>query len=442
MPDQAEIDASGQPEAQLAAHPDGYSVGERLRHGVTRGFSSLHVRNYRLFISGQVISVTGTWMQTTAQAWLVLQLTNSPFDVGLVSTLQFLPVTLFSLFGGVIADRVPKRAAIVVTQSAAMIQAFVFGFLVATHLIQLWHVYVLALIQGLITAVDNPVRQSFVVEMVGREDLVNAVALNSMTFNLARILGPALTGIVIAQIGIASALFANAISFIPVIAALLMMDNRQFFAVASHSNKGSVLQQVREGLDYTWQTPPVMTMMILIAAIGTFGFNFTVVVPLLGGFVLHTDAQNFGALFSFLGLGSVIAAGSTAYFTHVSIRRLLASAFAFSVTFSLLSLSTNFVLSSILLIPLGFFGIVFATASNSLLQLSVPDNLRGRVLSLNVLLFAGSTPIAGFLIGTFSSAIGVPITLFGCAVLCLLGTFVAFLYGRAHATLSDKLKRL
>src|SRR5579859_7796481 len=381
--------------------------------------------------------MTGTWMQTTAQAWLVLQLTQSPFDVGLVSTLQFLPVTLFSLFGGVIADRVPKRGAIVIAQSAAMIQALVFGILVATCSIRLWHVYILAVIQGLITAVDNPVRQAFVVEMVGREDLVNAVALNSMTFNLARILGPALTGIVIAQIGIAPALFANAVSFVPVIGALLMMDRGAFFALSSRTGKGSVLRQVEEGLRYTWQTPAVLTMIILIAALGTFGFNFTVIVPLLGGFVLHTDAQNFGALFSFLGLGSVVAAASTAYFSRVTTRRLLASAFAFSLAFAALSLSTNLTLSSILVIPLGFFGIMFATTNNSLLQLSVPDELRGRVISLNVLLFAGSTPIAGFLIGVLSSSpIGVTGTLLGCALLCLGGTFIAFLYGRSHETLS------
>src|SRR5260221_2357568 len=183
MPEQVELDTPL--EKQVRPSPEG--VGFRLQRGLTRGFSSLHVRNYRLFIFGQVISITGTWMQTTAQAWLVLQLTRSPFDVGLVSTIQFLPVTIFALFGGVIADRVPKRSAIVVTQSAAMIQALVFGILVATNVIRLWHVYVLACIQGLITAIDNPVRQSFVVEMVGREDLVNAVALNSMTFNLARI---------------------------------------------------------------------------------------------------------------------------------------------------------------------------------------------------------------------------------------------------------------
>src|SRR5579871_877387 len=191
---------------------------------VGSGFRSLRIRNYRLYWVGQVISLTGTWMQTTAQAWLVLQLTNSPFALGLVVTLQFLPITFFSLFGGVIADRLPKLPTIITTQTLLMIQAAVFTVLVASNHIQLWHIYILAMIQGLIAAIDNPVRLAFVVEMVGRDDLLNAIALNSMVFNGARILGPAQAGLVIQLIGIAPTLFLNAVSFIPVIIALFMMD--------------------------------------------------------------------------------------------------------------------------------------------------------------------------------------------------------------------------
>ncbi len=193
-------------------------------------------------------------MQTTAQAWLVLQITNSAFQVSLVTTLQFLPVTLFTLFGSVLADRLPKRQTVIATQTAAMIQAAVFGLLVATHVIQIWHIYVLAVIQGLITAVDNPVRQAFVAELVSREDLVNAVALNSMSFNGARIIGPAVAGLVIAKVGIPITLFLNAVSFVPVILAMLMMDATALFA-APHSSKGSMLQGLRDGLIYSWRTP-------------------------------------------------------------------------------------------------------------------------------------------------------------------------------------------
>jgi len=206
--------------AQQPAQPA--SARDRLVAGVTRGFHALEVRNYRLYWIGQLISQTGSWMQTTAQAWLVLQLTQSPFALGLVTTLQFLPIMLLSLIGGVISDRLPKHRLIVITQTAGLIQATVFGTLVATGAIQLWHVYILAATQGIINAIDNPTRQAFAVELVGREHLVNAVALNSMLFNGARIIGPALAGLIIARVGIAPTLFLNAISFVAVIAGLLV----------------------------------------------------------------------------------------------------------------------------------------------------------------------------------------------------------------------------
>jgi MFS family permease len=397
---------------------------------LARGFSSLRIRNYRLYSISQVISLTGTWMQTTAQAWLVLQLTDSPFALGLVTTLQFLPVTLLALYGGVLADRLPKRRTLVVTQTAALIQATVFGLLVATGTIQLWHLYVLAVIQGMITAVDNPVRQAFVVELVGRDSVINAVALNSIVFNAARIVGPAVAGLLIAGLGVAPALFLNALSFVPVIWTLLILDQRALFP-ASPAVAGSVRRQLMEGLAYSWRTPNVLFVLIVIAFIGTFGYNFGVVLPLLADYVLKTDAAGFGALSSFLGFGSLIAAVSVAYVRNVTARRLIIGSTAFSILLGAVALSPVFALSAALLVALGFSGIIFSTTSNTLLQLSVPDELRGRVMSLNVLLFLGSTPVGGFLIGTLSRLIGVPTTLFSCAVLCLLGVIVAEFYRRA-----------
>lgn len=366
-------------------------------------------------------------MQTTAQAWLVLQITRSPFALGLVTALQFLPIMLLSLFGGVIIDRLPKQRLILATQVAALVQAAIFGTLVATGAIQLWHVYVLAAIQGTINALDNPARQSFVPELTGRDHLVNAVALNSMLFNGARIIGPALAGLVIARIGIAPTLYLNALSFVAVIWGLLRMNPQEFFA-APAKNTGPVRQQLLEGLRYVWQTPTVLLIMMVVAAIGTFGYNFSVVLPLLAGFVLHTSAEGFGGLSAFLGLGSLLAAIATAYTNQISLRRLLLGAAAFSVLLACVAFATNFTLSAILLVALGFAGITFATTANSLLQLTVPDELRGRVMSLYILLFAGSTPIGGFLIGTLSDIIGVSWTLFLCAVLCFLGVSAAALY--------------
>jgi len=395
--------------------------------GLARGFRALQVRNYRLYWIGQLISQTGSWMQTTAQAWLVLQITQSPFALGLVTTLQFLPIMLLSLLGGAISDRWPKHRLILVTQTAALIQAAVFGALVATGAIQLWHVYVLASIQGVITAIDNPTRQAFAVELVGREHLVNAVALNSMLFNGARIIGPALAGLIIAKIGIAPTLFLNAISFVAVIVGLLMMDPSAFFNPPP-AQRGSTGRNIVEGLAYVWRTPPVLLVMIIVAAIGTFGYNFSVVLPLLAGFVLHTDASGFGGLSAFLGVGSLVGALATAYTRTIKVRRLVIGAGCFGVLLGAVALSTNFALSGALLIALGFAGITFATSANSLLQLSVPDALRGRVMGLYMLLFAGTTPIGGFLIGTLSNAIGVSWTLLICAGLCLLGVGGALVY--------------
>jgi MFS family permease len=411
--------------AEQPAEP--VSARDRLIAGFTRGFHALEVRNYRLYWIGQLISQTGSWMQTTAQAWLVLQLTQSPFALGLVTTLQFLPIMLLSLIGGVISDRLPKHRLIVITQTAGLIQATIFGTLVATGAIQLWHVYILAATQGIINAIDNPTRQAFAVELVGREHLVNAVALNSMLFNGARIIGPALAGLIIARVGIAPTLFLNAISFVAVIAGLLMMDRNAFLNLPP-AMPGRMGQRLVEGLAYVWGTPPVLLVMIVVAAIGTFGYNFSVVLPLLSGFVLHTDAAGFGALSAFLGMGSLIGALSTAYTRNVTVRRLLIGAGCFGILLGAIAVSTSFAISGALLIALGFAGILFSTSANTLLQLNVPDALRGRVMSLYMLLFAGSTPIGGLLIGTLSNIIGVSYTLLVCASLCLLGVGGALVY--------------
>lgn len=396
--------------------------------GVARGFESLRVRNFRLFWTGQLISLTGTWMQTTAQAWLVLQLTNgSPFALGVVITLQYIPVMLFALFGGVLADRLPKRSALVITQSLLMIQAVIFGALVATGAIQLWHVYVLAVIQGLITAVDNPIRQAFLFEMVGREVLVNAVGLNSMTFHGARIFGPALSGIVIQLIGIAPTLLANAVSFIPVIIALLMMDATKFFTV-SDATDGSMFTRLKEGLAFAARTPLILSILILTAFIGLFGFNFTVVTPLVAENVLKTDAAGFGLISAAMGIGALLAALALAYLQKINLRWILINGAVFGFFLGTLALSPYFWLTMLLFVIVGFTGITCATGASSLLQLNTPEHLRGRVLSINLLLTMGSTPIGGFFVGTLAQVASVPTALVVCAVFCLMGVGIAAVY--------------
>jgi MFS family permease len=401
-----------------------------------RGFEALRVRNFRLFWLGQVISVTGTWMQTTAQAWLVLKLTNdSALALGTVIALQFLPVLVFALYGGVLADRLPKRRTLVITQSLLMAQAAIFALLVFTGVIELWHVYVLAVTQGLITALDNPLRQAFLFEMVGRKDIVNAVGLNSMTFQGARIFGPALAGVVIKLIGIAPTLILNAISFAPVIGALLKMDARAFFA-APPARGGSVWVNLKEGLRYAARTPIILSILIVVAFIGTFGYNFTVVTPLVADNILNTDSAGFGLLSAAMGVGALIAAIGTAYARTITMRRMLISGALFSVLLGALALSKSFWLSMGLFVLLGITGITCATATNSLLQLNTPEQLRGRVLSINVLLAQGSTPIGGLFLGSVGQAAGVSLAIFLCAALCLAGVSLVGAYRWRNARLA------
>lgn len=410
---------------------DSSALSDRLqmwRTAAARGFEALRVRNFRLFWFGQVISVTGTWMQTTAQAWLVLKLTNdSSLALGTVIALQFLPVLFLALYGGVLADRLPKRRTLVITQSLLMVQAAIFALLVASNTIQLWHVYVLAMTQGLITALDNPLRQAFIFEMVGRKDLVNAIGLNSMTFQGARIFGPALAGVVIKVIGIAPTLILNAISFVPVIGALLRMDARAFFA-APPARDGSVWVNLKEGLKFAARTPLILSVLIVVAFIGTFGYNFTVVTPLVADNILKTDSAGFGLLSAAMGVGALIAAIGTAYARTITPRRMLISGGLFSLLLGALALSTSFWLSMVIFVLLGVTGITCATSTNSLLQLHTPEQLRGRVLSINVLLAQGSTPIGGLFLGSVGQAIGVGTAIFICATLCLVGVIVAVAY--------------
>ena len=389
-------------------------------------FRSLRSHNYRLFFFGQMISVTGTWMQTIAQAWLVLDLTRSPLALGTVTMLQFLPVSLFVLFGGVLADKVPKRRLLVLTQTAAMAQAFALAFLTWTDLITLWQLYILAAMLGLTNALDNPTRQAFVVEMVEPDDLVNAVALNSSLFNTARLVGPALGGIVIAVAGVATAFFINGVSFIAVIIGLLLMRSH-LLRPAPHG-EGRVLAQLAEGLRYSLRTPAVLFIMILMAAIGTFGYNFTVVLPLLARNVLHVGSIGFGAMTSATGVGSLGAALALATTGKASRRTLVIGAAAFAILLAAVASSQWFVLTLALLAALGVAGIAFTTTANSSLQLTTPGHLRGRVMSLYMLLFLGTTPIGAQLTGVMAEHIGVQLTVGIEASICAVGIAAALAY--------------
>jgi len=396
-------------------------------------FRALRNRNYRLFYFGQTISLSGTWMQTIAQAWLVLQLTDSKVALGTVTMLQFLPITIFVLFAGVIADRVPKRNFIVVTQSLAMAQALTLAALVWSGQVQLWHVYVLAAVLGLANAFEQPTRQAFVVEMVGKDDLMNAVALNSGMFNGARLIGPAIGGFVIATVGLKVAFLLNGVSFLPVIGGLLLMRTSDLY-IADRKVAGPVnaLGELREGLAYAFRTPPALLIVILIAIVGTFGYNFTVVLPLIDRYVLGRGSVGLGFMTAAVGLGALISALMLASRRRAARSTLFLGGAAFGLLLGAVAASQWLPVTLSFLLLLGVANTAFAATANTSLQLSTPDHLRGRVMALYMLLFAGSTPIGGYLTGFMAERLGVQTAVGIEAGLVLLGIALGLLYYFSH----------
>ena len=402
--------------------------------GLLRTFVALRHRNFRLFWFGQLISLTGTWMQTIGQAWLVLELTHSAWLLGVVGALQFLPVMLFSLFGGVLADRLPKRKVLLFTQSFAMLQATILWILVATGHVQIWEVLVLASLLGLTNSIDMPTRQAFVVEMAGREDLPNAIALNSSLFNMARVIGPGLGGLIIALLGVAPLFLLNAISFIAVIIGLALIRMNDLYALAKRStskgkaSKQSTLQSLREGLAYVARTPSVLLVIAVIGVISLFGINFNVVLPLFATDVLHSGALGFGFLSAAFGLGSLFSALWLAWGNRrPSIQHILTGALAFSVLEIFFALSHLYVLSLVLIAAVGFAQIVFSATANTTLQTVTPDYLRGRVMSVYMVVFAGSVPLGNLFTGGMAHLYGAPIALLIGACLSLIAAIAGWI---------------
>ena len=402
--------------------------------GLLRTFVALRHRNFRLFWFGQLISLIGTWMQSIGQAWLVLELTHSAWLLGVVGALQFLPVMLLSLFGGVLADRLPKRRVLLFTQSFAMLQAAVLWILVASGHIQVWEVLVLASLLGLTNSFDMPTRQAFVVEMVGREDLPNAIALNSSVFNMARVIGPGLGGLIIAFLGIAPLFLLNAISFVPVIVGLSLIRRNELLALAKRTttsgetSKQSTLQSLREGLSYVVHTPSILLIIAVIGVISLFGINFNVILPLFATEVLHSGALGFGFLSAAFGLGSLCSALWLAWGNRKpSVQYLLIAALAFSVLEVFFALSHLYVLSLILIAAVGFAMIAFSANSNTALQTVTPDHLRGRVLSVYMVVFAGSVPLGNLFTGGLAHLYGAPISLLIGACLSLVAAIVGWI---------------
>jgi len=395
----------------------------RLLSGTHRMFGSLQTRNYRLFATGQVISNTGSWMQRVAQDWLVLQLTHgSGTALGITTGLQFLPLLLFSLWGGMLADRYSKRRILMVTQTVMGGLALILGLLAITGTVQIWHVYALAFGLGLATVVDNPTRQAFAVEMVGRDQMPNAIALNSAVFNLARIAGPAVAGLVISLVGTPTAFLINAASFAAVLIGLKLMHEEELHpAQPVPRAKG----QLREGLRYVRSRPGLWVSMVLVFFVATFGMNFQVVNPLMSRQVFHTGAGAFGLASTMFAVGALGGALLAARRSRPGLPLLLLTGCAFGLLEMLTGVMPTFLAFLLLLVPTGMAVITFSTSANSATQLSTSAEMRGRVMGIYMLMFLGGAPIGSPLAGWLAEQYGARMTMVAGGLVSVLATAVA-----------------
>ncbi len=394
-----------------------------LRGLASTTFGSLRVRNYRLYWIGQIVSVSGSWMQRLGQSWLVLHLGGNGLDLGMVSALQFLPMLVLGAHGGVLADRTDKRRLLIATQTSMGVLAAALGVITLIGAVQLWMVYLLALLLGLVTAADNPARQAFVVEMVGTDRVANAVGLNSAVFTSARVIGPAIGGLVITLTGTGWTFVLNAISFGAVVVALAAMDPSQLQRAPVRRAAG----QVREGLRYAWSRTELRIPLFLLAATGTLALNWSVVLPLLARDTFHGGAGTFGLLFSVLGLGSLAGALLSASRQRPGDRLLLGALAAFGVLMLACAAAPSLGLEIAVLVPTGLAAVAFQTTANSLLQLRSDARLRGRVMALYSVVFIGTTPIGAPIVGWVSGAFGprAGLALGGASVLIALAVVLA-----------------
>lgn len=397
-----------------------------------QAFRSLRNRNYRLFWAGQLVSLAGTWMQDTALSWMVLSLTNSPEALGLTMTIRFLPALVLATYGGVLADRLRKRWTMITCETTQLAVALLLAVLTSTGHVTVALIYVLAGLRGLVDAIEGPTRQAFASEMVGPKDLPNAVALNATLFNGSRILGPALGAAVISAFGggmwgFAACFYLNAASFAAVIGALLAMRIGELYIQPRLAREGS-LRQLRAGLHYVRMTPWVVVIFIVMGFLGAFGYNFQTLLPLVAKYVLHGQASTLALLTTTMAAGSVVAGLAVAYRGRPTQRLLIASAAIFTVLLAAIGVSHWLVVSVVLMFASGFLGVLFMTSANTMLQLGVPADMRGRVMGIYVVLFIGTTPIGSYLIGFLAQHVNVELTILVIAGLCAVGIIWGSLY--------------
>jgi MFS family permease len=394
-------------------------------------FAALKHRNFRLFFFGQLISLTGTWMQNTAQSWLVYQLTGSKLLLGVVAAASSAPMLVFSMWGGSVADRHPKRAVLLFTQSGMMVLAFVFAALVWSHLVQAWHILVLASLGGVAMAFDMPARQAFMVEMSSREDLLNAVSLNSSIVNGARVVGPAVAGFLMAQAGLAACFFWNGMSFLAVIAGLLLMHLPRFVPPAQPDSNW---QHALEGFTYVARHRRVRNLLLLFALVGVFGWSYSVLMPAFATDVLRVGSREYGALLSANGIGALVGALTVATFGGRLPQRFLifGGLGIFSAMLFLLAVTRDYYLALVFMAMAGWGMLLYFSTTNTTIQMSVADGMRGRVMGIWALVFGGMMPVGGLEAGALSHWFGVPWTVGVGALVCGAAALVTWLKVRRN----------
>jgi MFS family permease len=412
-----------------------------FRRLTSRTFSSLRVRNFRLYFIGQSISISGTWMQSLAQAWLVLNLyafthppwhpttligshTTSPIDLGITVALPFVPMLLFGPFGGLVADRSNKRVMLFVTQSTAGLLALALGILVSTHHVSLPAIWTIAGLLGVVNLFDNPTRQSFVQEMVGKEQLPNAVSLNSAMINGGRIVGPAIGATLFVFVPIATCFYVNAASYVAVIVALAMMRTSEITRIRTVTRASG---QVRDGLRYAWRVRQLREVLVAVVLVGTFAFNFTVTLPLLAKNVLHGSASDYALLMCSMGLGGLVGGLVVAHRSRPTRALLCGLAAAFAVLMALVAVAPSIWLACVALVAMGAASLAFIATANSTLQLHSVEEMRGRVMSLYSMGFLGTTPIGALCISAIAWASNARVAI-GVGALATLGAcaYLAF----------------
>ena len=394
-------------------------------------FSALSVPNYRRYMAGQSISLVGTWMQMTAQAWLVLTLTKSSTDLGLIVALQTLPVLILCPYGGVIADRIDKRRAMVVLQSMMGLQALALGLLTVTGVVRVWEIGILAALLGFNNAFENPARQSFMSEMVGPENIRNAVTLNSVLVNVARTIGPAVAGILIATVGDGVCFLVNAASFVAVVASLLTLDSS---ALRPSPPALRAAGQLREGLRYVARTPELAVPLLMMAVVGCLAYEFQVTLPVMARSGLHAGPDGFGFMTAAMGVGAVFGGLLVAWRGTTGVRPLVIATGAFGVAFAFAALAPSLGVELVALALVGWASISFMSTGNATLQLTSDPAMRGRVMSLWFVAFQGSTPIGGPIIGWIMAEAGARAGLGVAAVTCALVAMLGLLLLRRRAT--------